>query len=73
MKIVSMSCTVVYSVLTLGQNAREKIGIVGRTGSGKSSLLLALFRIIEPASGTIIIDGVDVTKIGLHARESIIV
>ncbi|KZP22608.1 P-loop containing nucleoside triphosphate hydrolase protein [Athelia psychrophila] len=45
---------------------REKIGVCGRTGAGKSSLLLALFRIIEPASGSIFIDGVDVSKIGLH-------
>ncbi|EKM50357.1 uncharacterized protein PHACADRAFT_263609 [Phanerochaete carnosa HHB-10118-sp] len=51
-------------------NAKEKIGVVGRTGSGKSSLLLSLFRIIEPAQGTIVIDGVDVTKVGLHKLRS---
>ncbi|KAK6762877.1 hypothetical protein RB195_023544 [Necator americanus] len=44
----------------------EKVGIVGRTGAGKSSITLALFRMIEPAEGSIIIDGVDIAKLGLH-------
>ncbi|XP_075686275.1 multidrug resistance-associated protein 1-like isoform X2 [Rhinoderma darwinii] len=44
----------------------EKIGIVGRTGAGKSSLTLGLFRINEAASGEIIIDGSNIAKIGLH-------
>ena len=40
--------------------------MVGRTGAGKSSLTLALFRIIEAVDGRIVIDGVSVSDIGLH-------
>ncbi|KAJ2793598.1 hypothetical protein H4R20_006495, partial [Coemansia guatemalensis] len=44
---------------------RQKVGIVGRTGAGKSSLTLALFRIIEAAGGQILLDGEDISQYGL--------
>ncbi|KAI8785008.1 multidrug resistance-associated protein 1, partial [Biomphalaria glabrata] len=48
----------------------EKIGIVGRTGAGKSSLTLCLFRIIEAVSGSIFVDEVNIADIGLHDLRS---
>ncbi|KAI8894564.1 P-loop containing nucleoside triphosphate hydrolase protein [Globomyces pollinis-pini] len=51
--------------LSLNINGGDKIAIVGRTGAGKSSLTLALFRIIEATKGSITIDGVDIAHIGL--------
>lgn len=44
-----------------------RVGIVGRTGSGKSTVVQTLFRLLEAEEGTLCIDGVDVSKLGLHA------
>ncbi|KAF9925261.1 hypothetical protein FBU30_004953 [Linnemannia zychae] len=52
--------------ISLSISGGEKIGIVGRTGSGKSTLALSLLRILEPEWGTIMIDNIDITKIGLQ-------
>jgi len=57
--------------LTFDIGGRQKIGIVGRTGAGKSTIIAAIFRMTEP-SGDIFIDGVKINDIGLHdLRKSI--
>uniref|UniRef100_A0A6Q2XRI0 ABC-type glutathione-S-conjugate transporter n=1 Tax=Esox lucius TaxID=8010 RepID=A0A6Q2XRI0_ESOLU len=56
--------------VSLSIQEREKVGIVGRTGAGKSSLALGIFRILEAAKGEIYIDGINIAQIGLHELRS---
>ncbi|TDZ13595.1 ATP-dependent bile acid permease [Colletotrichum spinosum] len=56
--------------LTFSVKKNERIGVVGRTGAGKSSLTLALFRFLEAKSGSIQVDGLDISKIKLHDLRS---
>ncbi|XP_063312149.1 ATP-binding cassette sub-family C member 3 [Pelobates fuscus] len=58
--------------LNLQVKGGEKVGIVGRTGAGKSSMTLCLFRILEAAEGIITIDGVNISEIGLHDLRSML-
>ncbi|KIK99142.1 hypothetical protein PAXRUDRAFT_132675 [Paxillus rubicundulus Ve08.2h10] len=51
--------------ISLNIKGGEKIGVVGRTGAGKSSLMLVLYRIVELSGGSIVLDGIDVSTIGL--------
>ncbi|PWY67926.1 ABC bile acid transporter [Aspergillus heteromorphus CBS 117.55] len=52
--------------LTFTAEPNQRIGVVGRTGAGKSTLSLALFRFLDTRRGSIMIDGVDISKIKLH-------
>ncbi|GLC35697.1 hypothetical protein PLESTB_000485000 [Pleodorina starrii] len=49
---------------------REKVGVAGRTGCGKSTLMMTLYRLVEPSSGTIRIDGYDICAMGLYDLRS---
>ncbi|RYP56800.1 hypothetical protein DL771_011575 [Monosporascus sp. 5C6A] len=56
--------------LTMHVKGGERIGIVGRTGAGKSSIMSALFRLVELSGGHIYIDGLDISTLGLHDLRS---
>ncbi|XP_073302739.1 ABC transporter C family member 14-like [Primulina huaijiensis] len=56
--------------ITLSIGGGEKIGVVGRTGGGKSTLIQVLFRLVEPSDGRIIIDDIDISALGLHDLRS---
>ncbi|OCL11568.1 hypothetical protein AOQ84DRAFT_229156 [Glonium stellatum] len=56
--------------LSMHVKAGERIGVVGRTGAGKSSIMSTLFRLVELSGGTITIDGVNISTIGLHDLRS---
>jgi len=61
---------VVLHSLSIDIQAGERLGIVGRTGAGKSSIMVALFRMVELASGSIVIDDIDISSVGLKDLRS---
>ncbi|KAJ7161745.1 P-loop containing nucleoside triphosphate hydrolase protein [Mycena filopes] len=50
--------------------AGERVGLIGRTGSGKSTLAMSMLRFVDPASGRIVIDGIDISTIGINDLRS---
>ncbi|SMR55073.1 unnamed protein product [Zymoseptoria tritici ST99CH_1E4] len=56
--------------LSMHVRAGERIGVVGRTGAGKSTIMSTLFRLVELSGGSISIDGVNIASIGLHDLRS---
>ncbi|TDL18519.1 multidrug resistance-associated ABC transporter [Rickenella mellea] len=56
--------------VSFGLKGCERIGLLGRTGSGKSTLAMSILRFTDPVSGRIVIDGIDITKIGIYDLRS---
>jgi ATP-binding cassette subfamily C (CFTR/MRP) protein 1 len=60
--------------ISLSVKGGEKVGVIGRTGAGKSSIMSALFRLVELTSGSISIDGLDISTLGLRdLRRNVII
>jgi ABC-type multidrug transport system fused ATPase/permease subunit len=60
----------VLSGFSMHVKGGERIGVVGRTGAGKSSIMSTLFRLVEISGGSITIDGINISTIGLHDLRS---
>ncbi|POS84754.1 hypothetical protein EPUL_003663 [Erysiphe pulchra] len=60
----------VLNGLSLHVKSGERLAVVGRTGAGKSSIMMTLFRLVELSAGSIIIDNIDISTIGLHDLRS---
>ncbi|KAF8580919.1 multidrug resistance-associated ABC transporter [Ramaria rubella] len=56
--------------ISFSLKAQERVGLLGRTGCGKSTLAMSLLRFVEPSKGKIIIDGIDITSIGTQDLRS---
>ena len=67
---VGLHCNMLYCTYCTVMCCTAQVGLVGRTGAGKSSLSLAMFRILEAAQGRISIDGRDVASLGLQDLRS---
>ncbi|CAN7976766.1 unnamed protein product, partial [Ixodes persulcatus] len=65
-----MGLDLVLRDIDLDVSPGEKVGIVGHTGAGKSTIALSLFRILEPAAGNIVVDGVNIATLRLHDLRS---
>ncbi|PVG03230.1 P-loop containing nucleoside triphosphate hydrolase protein [Serendipita vermifera] len=61
---------IVLKGISLDIKGGEKIGIIGRTGSGKSSLMACMFRLVELSEGKIMVDGIDISQLGLDDLRS---